>query len=191
MSDQANVEQQLRQECWEKRFYSFGTAKIFERRALKLGRKRRLITFLGLATPITLGAFVTAYSAASPVLQYILLPLSGAVAMLQSVVSLWSLVAGWDEAYAYAIGSVKNNNRLTSLAEELARGSRSRLEKDIELLRFEYSRQDAEDSAQEITDKEKRYAERCALFQYRQECPACKQVPANMKPTSCDSCGNF
>lgn len=181
----------LRQECWKKRFYSFGTTKLFERRVRSLGWKRRLITFLGLASPLFLGAFVAAYSAESQLLKLIVLPVVGAVTVFQALMSLWSLVATWDDRYAYAVAAVKNNTRLTSDFEELAAATDAKIESEMERLRFEYSRQDVEDSAQEISEKEKRFGQRSALFQYRSECPACQKVPKSMTPTSCDSCGNF
>ena len=181
----------LKQECWEKRFSSFGTAKIFEDRIHSLGKKRRLITFLGLATPLTVGAFVGAYSADSPTLKLFVIPIVGAVTIIQALLSLWSIVAQWDTQYAYAVASVKSNNRLASDFEELAKATPEKRAKGMERLRFEYSRQDSEDISQEITDKEKRFGQRSALFQYQSKCPSCGFVPKNMTSTDCDSCGNY
>lgn len=181
----------IRKECWRKRFYSFGTTKVFEKRARSLGTKRDVITFLGLATPVFVGAFVGAYSAESQTLKVIVLPVVGAIMIFQAVMSLWSLVARWDDNYSYAVSAVKNNTRLTSDFEELATAPEDRLLKEIERLRFEYSRQEAEDTAQKLTDKEKRFAQRSALFQYRSKCPTCCEVPKSMTPSNCDSCGNF
>ena len=58
-------EQQLRRECWDKRFYSFGTVKIFERRAVAINRKRQFITFLGLASPLAVGTLVLSFNVGS------------------------------------------------------------------------------------------------------------------------------
>lgn len=116
-------EEQLRQECWIKRFYSFGTARIFERRAQNINRKRQIITFLGLAAPLTVGAFVTAFSVESELLKYVLIPIAGLVILIQSIMSLWSLVAKWDENYSYSIAATKSNTRLTVDFEILAKSN--------------------------------------------------------------------
>lgn len=182
---------QLKKECWEKRFFSFGTAQLFERRVRHLGWKRRTIIFLGFATPIFIGAYVTTYNAESQVLKNILLPIVGVVSIVQFLVSFWSLVARWDENYAYAVSSVKVNTRLTADFQQLATAPRETLIRDIERLRFEYDRQSEDDSAQEITPEEKRFGQRSALFQYGSTCPICAQIPKSMAPSDCDSCGNF
>jgi mobilome CxxCx(11)CxxC protein len=181
----------LRKECWRKRFYSFGTAKVFEKRVLSLGRRRRLITFLGLASPLFLGAFVAAYSTESAMLKLIVIPTVAVLSIVQALLSLWSLVFAWDHRYACAVTAVKNNTRLASDFEDLATAPDGKLDREIERLRFEYARQEGEDSAQEISEKEKRFGERSSLFQYQSKCPACGEVPTSMKPTNCDACGNF
>lgn len=181
----------LKQECWRKRFYSFGTTKIFEKRVLSLGKKRRIITFLGIALPLFIGLYVGAYSLESEILKSIILPFVGMLTIVQAVVSAWSLVARWDETYTYAINAIKDNTRLTSESEKLATASEEEIRREIEGLRFRYSHQEAQDTVQEITKEEKRFAQRSALFQYRSECPTCRKVPESMTPSNCDSCGNF
>lgn len=184
-------EEQLRQECWTKRFYSFGTARIFEKRASDINKKRQIITFLGLATPITVGAFVTAFSVESEVLKYILIPIAGIIALIQSIMSLWSLGAKWDEGYSCSIAAIKNNTRLTADFEILAQSDFNKIKRDINRLREEYQRQEMEDAAQHITVEEKRYAMRQSLFQYKLKCETCGNVPESLSPSNCDTCGNY
>ena len=184
-------EEQLRQECWTKRFYSYGTARIFEKRANDINRKRKIITFLGLATPLTIGAFVTAFSIDSGILRYILIPAAGLVALVQTVMSLWSLVAKWDERYSYSIAAIRINTKLTAEFEVLAKSDINKIKRDINRLREEYQRQEIEDTAQHITDKEKRYAMRQSLFQYKLKCETCGKIPDSLSPSDCDTCGNY
>jgi hypothetical protein len=42
MANPTDIEN-MRQECWRKRFYSFGTTKVFEKRARFLGTMRDVI----------------------------------------------------------------------------------------------------------------------------------------------------
>ncbi len=184
-------EKQLRQECWTKRFYSFGTTKIFEARARSLRVKRQWITFLGLLAPVTVGAFAVSFSIKSEILKYIIIPIAGSVAVIQAVLSLWSLVAKWDESYAYAISSIRNNTKLTSEFEVLAQKKFPEVKKNIQRYRDEYSRLEMDDSSQHITDKEKRYAMRHALFQYKLPCETCGKIPQSLSSTKCDTCGKF
>lgn len=190
MSEPSEIDK-IRQECWRKRFYSFGTTKIFEKRARSLELRRKLITFLGLAAPVLLGTFVAAYYTESRALKTVVLPVVGAITIIQAAASLWSLVARWDEKYAYAIGAIRSNTHLASAFEELAVSSEEKLMKKIDHLRDDYSQREIEDTAQGISTKEKRFAQRSSLFQYRSKCPTCNKVPISMKPENCDSCGNY
>src|SRR5438128_1893948 len=119
--------------------------KIFERRSSQLGRDRRIITFLGVIPFFAVGAVVVSYSADSVILKFVLLPLAAVVTIFQAVVSLWSIVARWDESYAYAVAAVKIHARLTADFETLATAPLKKLEDEIQRLRFEYTRQESED----------------------------------------------
>ncbi|WP_432459911.1 mobilome CxxCx(11)CxxC protein [Agarivorans sp. QJM3NY_25] len=184
-------EVKFKQECFEKRFYSFGTAKIFEKRVEKYDFRLKAITFLGLLTPIILGGFVAAFSTDSEALKYLLLPVCGVLTIIQSVLSLLSLVYKWDDVYSYAISSVKNNTRLTNDFDQLSKESPAKIKRDMSRLRDEFNRQEIEDTAQSISIKEKRFAMRHTLFQYKNKCETCKIKPISLTPSTCDTCGNF
>lgn len=181
----------LRRECWEKRFYSFGTTKIFEKRAADLNKKRRLITFFGLVPILTVGAFILSFTTESIFIKVILIPIALSAIILQTILSLWSIIARWDERYTYAIGAIKGNARLTSTFDNFAKYPVEILEHDIEKFREEYTKQETEDLTQDITNEEKRFAMRSALFQYRSRCPTCGEIPNSMVPKNCDACGNY
>ena len=184
-------EDQMKQECWTKRFFAFGTAKIFERRARALAVKRRVLLFLGLASPLVIGGFAAAFTLDSPPLKSLVIPIAGLVGLGQLVMSLWALIARWDDEYAYALGAARANTRLAADCENLANGPIARLRRDIERLREQVTAQEIEDTVQHITDKEKRFAMRSALYQYRSKCPVCGIVPESMRPTACETCGHF
>ena len=181
----------LRKECFEKKFYSFGTVKIFEKRVSDYGRKLKAITFLGFLPPIILGAFIASFSLESLLLKKILIPACGLLSTIQPVVSLWSLISKWEDKYAYAIGSVKANTRLANEFESLLKKDPKDIESELDHLAENYKRQEVEDTVQDISDKEKRYAMRHALFQFKCPCRTCERVPVTLTPTNCDTCGNY
>jgi mobilome CxxCx(11)CxxC protein len=183
----------LRQDLGLKRFYTYGTIKIFEQRARCYKIKRDLLTFFGIIGPLTVGAVVAAFGldASHEFLKNILLPLAGLVAVLQIGVALWSLVRRWDEGHLYATASIKIHTNLLAKIDSLLRSDLATIKTHIGDLRDEYTRQDADDMAQHISDKEKRFAMRHALFYYKKDCATCKAVPASLSPTNCDTCGNF
>ena len=182
---------EIQKECWKKRFYSFGTVKIFEKRASSLNTKRKVITFLGLVSPLVVGTFAASFTFDSEILKFIVAPIAGLITVIQAIFSLWSLVSRWDENYIYSVNSIKVNTHLTSEFEKLANSTDGIMGRNIGRLRDEYERQEMADSTQHITDKEKRFAQRSALFHYKSKCPTCNEVPQRIKASKCDSCGNF
>jgi len=133
---------------------------------------------------------VVAYGTESKVLPALLWIIGGLTA-LQIIAVLWAVVAGWDDAYAYALASVKNNTRLTADFDELARAPMDKLDREMDRLRFEYKRQDEDDRAQELSPSEERFAMRSALSHYRIACPACGTLPKSGEKSRCEKCGNY
>lgn len=181
----------IRKECSDNRFYSFGTAKIFERRAKIYRRNRNIITFLGLAVPLTIGGTVLSFSAESEVLTSILIPVAGALTIMQLVISLWALVSRWDEKNDYAISAIKANTRLLAEFNRLCNSNDEEIKNEIQHLRDEYSRVNQEDTAHGVYEKEIRWGMRKALIHYSLTCPTCSQKAVSMTPSECDTCGNF
>lgn len=181
----------LKKECADNRFYSFGTAKLFERRAKTYRRNRNLITFLGLAVPLVIGGTVLSFSTGSEALKAILIPAAGVLTLLQLVISLWALVSRWDEKNDYAVSAIKSNTRLTAEFNRLCNSSDEVINSEIPHLRDEYNRVNQEDTAHGVTEKEIRWGMRKALIHYNLNCPTCNEKPVSMTPSNCDICGNF
>lgn len=176
--------------CRDKEFYAYGTTRIFERRASKLQRLRTWITFLGIVTPLIVGTIVLAFGVDGKFLPY-LLGVAGLVGVVQIVLSTWSLVSRWDEQYGYSIESARDNtslyNEFKKMAEHPPKDLDERFSKAVE----QYEAREFRDIAQNISDKEKRYAARESFKYYQEPCPVCNNVPRTSKPSKCDGCGNF
>lgn len=176
--------------CREKEFHAYGTSRIFEQRARKYGSGRTLITYFGIVIPFLVGATAMAFGSNSvwfPGLLYF----AGFLAIIQLSVSVWSIVARWDERYEQAIESSRANTRLYNLWKNLiVHPPISLYEKVEETLATDHE-QEQKDLASAISEKEKRSAMHEALFYFRKPCPTCRNIPTSKKPSKCDMCGNY
>lgn len=180
----------IKKECADNRFHSFGTAKLFERRAKMYRRNLNLITFLGLAVPLVIGITVLSFSGESEIFKVIMIPTAGVLTIFQLIFSLWALVSRWDEKNDYAISAIKSNTRLEAEFNRLC-NSEEVIDNEISNLRNEYNRIKQEDTAHGVSEKEMRWAMRKALIYYKSSCATCSQKPISMEPSKCDTCGNF
>jgi len=182
----------LREKCWNDAFYTFGTAWIFEKRASKLRRRLRILTFLGIAVPLALGGTVASFGLDFKYLGLIIL-LAGILSIVQLIGSVWALVAKWEDEYAYSLESVVGNYGLSNKFKELGENppQSEELRIKISLLDAENRLRKDSDYKHVITEKEKRMGHRAALRQFHRACVACKEIPTSMKSSDCDVCGNF
>lgn len=184
---------ELRKKCWDEAFHSFGTAEIFRKRASKYRRLLRSLTFLGVAVPTAVGGIVLSFGVDFKYTSIVIL-IASILGLAQLILSLWSLVAKWDDTYAYSLESLSDNGKLSSLFQELAESppnDRDEFRTRYDLLQAESRIRTERDNQQIITDKEKRYGMRASLRQFRRECVSCKQIPTSMEATDCDVCGNL
>jgi mobilome CxxCx(11)CxxC protein len=194
MSDSAHesgrtARQEERGKCWDAAVHCYGTAYIFEQRAKHARTKLRWLTYVGLAVPLIVGAVVLSFRTAPPAMQAI----ATIVLIGQLAVSLWSLVAKWDDQLATGLESKAANYRLATRYEELA--SNSTMPDDEfrtlkEVCDAENRLRQEADSKQDVSDREKMLGMRRALWKYRRPCAGCKQIPDEVKSKSdCDVCG--
>jgi len=176
--------------CRDRAFYAYGTYRIFEQRALGLRWKRNAITFLGILVPVVVGSLILSFGTMPKILPYIL-ALAGIVGTVQLVMSVWSLVARWDEQHSYATSAMLANTRLFNSWEKLANSAPNISPQMHAELEAEDGRQEQADLAQHITPKEKRFAMRASLQHMGLPCATCGIKPTSMEPSSCDICGNF
>lgn len=176
--------------CTDRAFYAYGTSRIFERRAQSLGKRRNAITFLGIAVPLTVGSLILSFGA-KPELIPVLVWIAGAIGTVQLILSTWSIVARWDEQYSYAITAMLANTRLYNTWERLSKSQSSVITNLVSEMDADDQRQEQSDLTAHITEKEKHFAMRAALYYKGLTCPACRIRPPSMAPTGCDTCGNF
>lgn len=179
----------LIKECNDNVYYTYGTTRIFEKRASKLKQLRTWITFLGIAVPLIVGSLFLSFGAKSSILPIVSV-LSGIVITAQLVMSSWSIVARWDESYESSIDSVRGNTYLYNRWKWLV-NSPANLQDEYKKIKEDHEKQEFKDLAQAITDGEKRFATHEALMYFKKPCHVCKNIPKSSKPTQCDGCGNY
>lgn len=183
----------IRQECWNQALRCFGTAYVFEQRANRLRRNLRLLTFLGIAVPLSIGSIILSFGANISILPYILVG-AGLLSCAQLIGSAWSLSAKWDDGLAYAIRSNSTNKNLALRYRDLGTTppqDAHTLDLQYQLLQSEYRRQSDDDETKGVTESEKRMAMRAGLREFRRSCNTCGIIPTSMIASNCDTCGQF
>jgi len=192
-SERMNAGVDIRNKCWDEAVYCFGTAYVFERRSKAYKRLLQWLTFLGLAVPLAVGGIVMSFGVDLPYTAWII-TVASILGLAQLILSLWSLVAKWDDMFAYSVESCSDNYRLSDLFKNLAQFENPNSPEHMnryELLQSENRMRSGRDNQQTLSDREKRTGLRAALRQFQRTCVACKAVPMSMKPSKCDVCGNF
>ncbi|EOW3978484.1 mobilome CxxCx(11)CxxC protein [Vibrio parahaemolyticus] len=182
--------EEIHESCREKEFHAYGTARLFEERAEKIRGLRTKISFLGIINPLLIGCVVITFGVKETWLPAVLL-LSGLLSTVQLVLSVWSMAARWDEIYDFSINSVKENTELKNAFKALQKNKSRELPSLYRSTMEKNERRELSDLTQNITNKEKRFANRESLRYYQYPCQTCHIVPIKEKPSNCDSCGNY
>ena len=177
--------------CTEKEIYAYGTAYIFESRSRSLRFRLRILSFLSLAVPLSVGGI--AMAAADAELLPVIVTISGILSIPLFFMTLWSLVFRWEERLAASEHACNVNNELKNGWEDLARYKGSDAEEKFRVLLERDRIQEQSDVRQDVSAKEKRQMMRASLIQYRRKCATCGVQPISMSADniSCATCGNF
>lgn len=183
----------IRNEAHTRAQHATATAYIFERRAIRLGRRLDLLTFVGVAVPLVVGAVVLAYGADFGPLR-LLVPIALAIAGVQLIVFVWSVVTHWVGRYDHAVRAVVTNKSLVAGYEAIgkrAEATAAESRHELEVLKAIDAKQEESDYRQGVTEAEKRMGMHALLRQYQKVCVECDRVPTDMKPLKCGICGDY
>jgi mobilome CxxCx(11)CxxC protein len=179
-------------QCWDRALYAYGTAQVFLNRSLRYKRNLRLLAFIGIAGPVVIGGMVIHGIAPNYLGRFVLVV--GIIAIIEALVSVWSLAASWAENLSYSQRSTAENLALSSAFKELGEQA-ANPPPDLELkftdLRSRDDSRRAADAEQGMKEKEKRYAHRAGLVHFGRPCEGCKQIPISMDSSNCKMCGRF
>lgn len=173
----------------QKRFNTFGTARIFEKRVKKYALLIKLLNFLGLAIPITIGLIFLAIGSVDNFVKGCALLLGAA----QALAFLWSIIDKWDDKHQYSIEALRRQDKLFTELNDLDQQDKNFQTLFDKLLERE-KRYKQDDISKSISNKEIRYGTRKSLYRFQVLCQMCNETPQTEKPPKgkkCDNCPNF
>lgn len=186
------IQSEERRSCHDSALYCFGTAYIFERRAVPLRVALKLLAFSSLVGPLSIGALVVSVGSSSTIIPWVIAA-AAVLSMFQIILSLWSLVSRWQENLSYYLESKADNyyiaNRFSSLGNMGLPDNKWRTE--FSVLEALGDNRTKLDLRHDITDEEKRMGMRAALRHYQRNCASCNNIPNSLDPSNCPICGNF
>ena len=183
----------IRKQCWTEAVHCFATAFVFEDRARRLKKRGRLLTFLGIVLPASVGATAAAFGLDSPMAAGVLTWTAG-VGVVQLIGSIWSLVNRWDDDFAYFQEAHSANRVFFDRFCKLAKNPPEKVEdasRQLELIEVESNARSITDEKQGFSEDEKRMGMRAALRELGMKCAGCDVVPKTMDPSNCGVCGSF
>jgi mobilome CxxCx(11)CxxC protein len=179
------------QEAWDRALFCYGTAKIVEKRTKTLKFLNKINKFIGLAIPLSIGGVVISFGLNASLLPTALLIL-GILGIFQLIVSLWSLIDDWENKIENYVNSKSRNLHYSDLFQKIAKESNEDKTKYtnvfIETMLYDKIQRE-EDNKMNISEKEKRYGLRYALFQFQRCCVGCGKIPNMKKISKCNVCG--
>lgn len=187
------VEQPAIKEAWGHAVDCYGTARIFARRSKTLGFRLNLLTYVGLALPLLVGATAGVFGTGASFLPLLVIA-TGIVGIFQLCFSLWAVVTGWTSVLAYALESQVDSDRLAEEFRALVQNppvSGTEMRAKLDRLDTQRRLRDQSDLRQGISAKERHFGLRSGLFEFRRSCGVCGEVPASLSPTKCAACGTF
>ncbi|HCI4281136.1 TPA: hypothetical protein NO555_004487 [Klebsiella variicola subsp. variicola] len=177
--------------CLEQEIYAYGTAYLFESRTRNFRFRLRILSFLSLAVPLSVGGI--AMVATDEKLLPIIVSISGILSVPLFIMTLWSLVFRWEEKLTASEYACKTNNDLKNKWHDLSQYSGTDAEEKFRSLIERDRIQEQYDRSQDVSEKDKRRMMRASLIQYRRKCATCGTQPTSMsaKKVTCTTCGKF
>ncbi len=179
--------------CFDKALYALATARVFTLRATSKDNWLKVNTCLGILLPSFVGGVVLTYGKDAQKLDLVIW-IVGLLGLLQLILSIIVVVFAWEESKNYYIESSISNRNLFEAFQNLAK-----FPPDLDIvLKEEYDKLITKESFRNDLDdkypfklKEERKGMRYALRYFQRSCATCNIVPTTMKPSNCDTCGNF
>lgn len=178
--------------CADKEVYAYGTAWLFQQRAIDFRRKLKILSWLSFGVPLLIGSLLSAFDSPNVLgtIKFISTILGGILALW----GLWGLVAGWADSLAKAEGSIVANTSLREEWRELKTSNDANVNVRFAALQAKDLAREQADQLHGIAEGDKAKMMRASLMQYQMVCVNCGAKPTSMTPprgANCATCSNF
>jgi mobilome CxxCx(11)CxxC protein len=176
------TDNEIRQAAWNKAVHAEGTYSAFSARSKRFRRLTGFRDFLGLALPVcVVFLLTTTWVQNFSTYRDWALGALGVVAGLQALMTIWSLIARWDEGLAYSIRAIRDSYEMKQAWERIGKNDAQDLPAEYSLRDAQQTIIDSHDIQREITMREKQAGMRAGLFEYQRPCISCKKIPGSPK----------
>lgn len=184
---------EILQSCFNKALYALSTSRVYSLKATTKDIWLKINTCLGILLPSFVGGVVLTYGKDVYQLNTIIW-IIGLLGLFQLALSIIAVVFTWEESKNYYIESSISNRNLFESFENLAKippSSDNTLQENYDKLIIRESLRNDLDDKYPFSLKEERKGMRYGLRHFQRPCATCNVIPQSMKPTNCDTCGNF
>ena len=182
----------IRKECHENKFHSYGKSYVYGERVNSYERRLRMISFIGLAVPLMFGGYALTYGTDS--IKEMAIYVGGAILLIQLFFSAFSLVFKWDDELSYSLEATRDHNLLSQDFKTLGQFPPTSFDEIItryNLLFEKLKSRNEQDVKHDLTDKERVKGMRWSLREYKRPCVSCGKIPYSMETTECPVCGKY
>jgi len=199
MRDFTPAEALFSEECWRKTIHCLGTSAVVCLLAKRLDWYKRLVDFGAVLVPILIAWIHQSINPSVP------WQVTAFVAGVVYLLTTWTIFSNWSEKVHALYDSEKENRELAEeyrkLITEFAAENivPSSVEQELAVAKEKFEAILKRDNKRNSEDRRLvpdrlsllQYGMRFALRQIGRKCADCGEVPKNMKPSSCNICGNF
>lgn len=174
---------------------TYATHTIFEHRERILGRRIKVIGYLGVVIPGIIGLVAMGVGSTGTLPSWLFV-FASILLGVQFAASLLGTFLRWDELFSQSAKSQEANLMIYREADwafqnfsnlqDQAETVRKLRSQETELMRTDYR--------QSVSEHEKRYGERYARYHRKKPCPTCNDVPKSVPEKvegSCATCGQY
>lgn len=188
-----NKYDKLRIDCHNKAYDCDAMKYIFEKRAKRLKGYATTLKAFGIIVPSLIGSVALSYQLESPFLQF-LVSVAVPCMIIQFIISLWALVAEWDNELSYSYEAIQSYSPLFAKYKNIADYPPEEyitFKSAVDVIDLESSFREQQDTSHNVKEWEKRMGMRYSLREHKCSCYGCKVIPLSMESTACDVCGKF
>ena len=180
--------------AWDNVVHTEGTRVTFADRSTNLRRKLRTRDMLGIAIPFCIAfLYVTDWVQNFQQYKSVALGILSVVALAQSLMVVWSLIARWDEELSYSLRAERDSYEMREAWRDIGKGLPPDLAQAFDIRSGQQKIIDSHDIERKISSREMQRGLRAGLIHAQRPC-VCGEVPKSrriplLRRKPCVHCG--